>query len=119
VTEADFRLFLQRWVDWVFDQSLHGLGYSQCSYAERVGVSTSTSDPLRDWEPEILQWDEFYRTVLPPTVKEPLRLCYLVPGPEKRKYGNKSSRDYYQVLLFARETARLMFNRHMEKKEAA
>ena len=119
MSDEEWREFLLRWQRWVFlDHTLHGLGVAQSAYAERTGTSSSASDPLRHYEPEIGIWHEFF-CALPPTIKEPLRLCYLVPGPEKRKYGNKSSRDYYQLLMFARETARVMFAAHMEKQEEA
>jgi len=115
MSDLEWREFLLRWQSFCFhDHALHGLGIAQSAYAERTGKSASTNDPLRGYEPEIGLWHDYFCTVLPPTIKEPIRLCYLVPGPEKRKYGNKSSRDYYQLLTFARETARIMFNRHLE-----
>ncbi len=113
--ESEFREFLLRWARWVFDDRMNSLGIAQSAYAERIGSSHSTSDPLRGYEPEISMWHDFFCTALPRTIQEPLRLAYLVPGPEKRKY-NGPSRDYYQRLIFARETARVMFDRHLESQ---
>ena len=116
--EEEFREFLLRWQLAVFhDHTLPGLGYAQSSYTERVGEA-ATVDHLREYEPEIGMWHKFFCQVLPPTISEPIRIAYLVPGPEKRKY-NGSSRDYYQRLNFARETARIMFSRHLEQQEVA
>ena len=117
MSEADFRQLLLDWQRYVFlDHTLHGLGIAQSAYAERTGTSQSASDPLRNYDPEVVLWHEFFCRDLPATIKDPLHLCYLVPGPEKRKYGNKSSRDYYQLLMFARETARAMFQAHLDKQ---
>lgn len=116
----DFKEFLLRWVDWRYsDRSLNGLGMAQGGYAERTGHSPSTADPLRHYEPEIQDWDAFFSTELPRPIHEPIRLAYLVPGPEKRKYAGSNSRDYYRRLDFARETALAMFNRHMMRKASA
>lgn len=99
----EFRQLLARWRRWVALRNLASLGYAQSRYTELVGAGAYRADPADDTDLEILEWDEYFRTQLPPFFKEPLIVRYLIAGPEKAKSGG--SGGYYNRLRTAEEGA--------------
>ena len=75
----EFRDLLARWAHWLYQANRQSLGYSRSSYSEYIGVGSFGRDPIDDIDPDVMRWDQCFRTSIPDEFREVIDEHYLRP----------------------------------------